>query len=62
VAPGERILAQRTFRTERPAPSSDAAGAVSGLVGASDADIEEILGWLRSTLPTQQAAAAKPAD
>jgi cholesterol transport system auxiliary component len=57
---GVRMLSQKTFRAERPAPSADAAGAVAGLVTAADADFEQIVAWLRATLPTQQAAAAGP--
>jgi cholesterol transport system auxiliary component len=54
---GDQMLAQRSFHAERPAPTADAAGAAEGLMQASDSDIEDILTWLRSTLPTQQAAA-----
>jgi cholesterol transport system auxiliary component len=46
----ERLLAQRTFRGEQQAPSSDAAGAARGLVDASDACLEQILQWLEATL------------
>jgi cholesterol transport system auxiliary component len=54
---GDQMLAQKTFQTERPAPTADAAGAVVGLMQASDSDIEDILAWLRSTLATQRTAA-----
>ena len=53
---GDQMLAQRTFQAEGPAPTADAAGAVAGLMRASDSDIEQILTWLRSTLPTQRPA------
>jgi cholesterol transport system auxiliary component len=52
VQHGERVLAQRTFEVERPAPSANAAGAVEGLIDASDSNFDQILTWLRSTLPT----------
>jgi cholesterol transport system auxiliary component len=52
----DRVLAEKTFRAERPAPRANAAGAVEGLVDASDLDFRQILTWLRETLPTQQAA------
>jgi cholesterol transport system auxiliary component len=57
VQPGERVVAQQTFHAEASAPSADAAGAVTGLVAAADADFQQILQWLRSTLLTHQAAA-----
>ncbi len=50
----DRIIAQRTFRSEQAAPSENAAGAIEGLAAASDSDFEQILAWLRETLPTQQ--------
>jgi cholesterol transport system auxiliary component len=45
-----KVIAQKSFRTELPAPSPDAAGGVEGLVDASDADFHNILMWLRQTL------------
>jgi cholesterol transport system auxiliary component len=53
---GERILAQRTFHSERQAPSHDAPGAVQGLVDATDASLEQILLWLQATLPSVPAS------
>jgi cholesterol transport system auxiliary component len=47
---GDRVIAQRTFRAERPAPSPDAIGAVQGLLVATDADLDELLSWLGSSL------------
>jgi cholesterol transport system auxiliary component len=47
---GGQVIAQRTFRAERPAPSPDAIGAVQGLAAASDATVDEILIWLASSL------------
>jgi cholesterol transport system auxiliary component len=44
------VIAQRTFRAERPAPSPDAVGAVQGLVVATDADLDDLLTWLGSSL------------
>ena len=46
-AGGERLVAQRTFATERPAPSADAAGGVRALTAAVDAAAAEIAGWLQ---------------
>ena len=34
---GDRVLAQRTFTAQRPAPSADAPGGVKALAAASDA-------------------------
>jgi cholesterol transport system auxiliary component len=56
LQPGDRVVAQRTFRSEQSAPSADAAGAVEGLAAASDSDFAQILKWLRGALPTQQAS------
>jgi cholesterol transport system auxiliary component len=53
-----KVTAQKSFRTERPAPSPDAAGGVEGLVDASDADFRNILTWLRQTL----AGAPRPSN
>ncbi len=52
VQPGDRVLAQKTFEVERHAPSANAAGAVEGLIDASNSNFDQILTWLRSTLPT----------
>jgi cholesterol transport system auxiliary component len=57
LQPGDRVVAQRTFRSEQSAPSGNAAGAVEGLAAASDSDFAQILKWLRGVLPTQQASA-----
>ena len=54
----DHVLAQRTFRTQRAAPSPDAAGGVEGLVDASDADFAQILTWLGESLPTRTLKAA----
>jgi len=59
---GEQVVAQRTFRSELPAPSANAAGAVEGLAAATDADFNQILAWLRETLPTGQASALTRTD
>lgn len=45
-----RVIGQRTFRTEAPAPSADAPGAIRGLTTATDAGIEAILVWLGTSL------------
>lgn len=56
----ERVLAQRTFRGEQAAPSSDAAGAVRGLVGASDACIDQIVLWLHAVLQSHPVGVIGP--
>jgi cholesterol transport system auxiliary component len=43
----ERLVAQRRFTVQRPAPSADAPGGVRALTAASDAAIEEIAQWLK---------------
>jgi cholesterol transport system auxiliary component len=43
----DRLVAQRTFVVQRPAPSADAAGGVRALVTATDAVVAEIGAWLR---------------
>jgi cholesterol transport system auxiliary component len=48
--PGDRVIAQKTFRAERPGPSPDAIGAVQGLVAATDLDVDELLRWIGSSL------------
>lgn len=44
---GERLVAQRSFELQRPAPSADAAGGVRALTAASDAAAQDIAAWLR---------------
>lgn len=43
----ERLVAQRRFSVQRPAPSADAPGGVRALTAASDAAIDEIVQWLQ---------------
>jgi cholesterol transport system auxiliary component len=43
---GDRVLAQRIFSAQRPAPSGDASGGVKGLVAATDAVIGELTAWV----------------
>lgn len=50
TANGERLLAQRDFAAQRPAPSADAAGGVRALTAATDAVVADIALWL-SQLP-----------
>jgi len=47
----ERLVAQRRFTVERPAPSPDAAGGVRALTAATDAAIAEIALWLKPLTP-----------
>lgn len=44
---GEKLLAQRSFIVQRPAPSADAPGGVRALTAATDAAIEEMTTWLQ---------------
>lgn len=43
---GDRLVAQRTFSVERPAPTADAPGGVRALTAAADAAAQEIAAWL----------------
>ncbi|WP_413898956.1 ABC-type transport auxiliary lipoprotein family protein [Rhodoferax sp.] len=54
AAAGERLLAQREFTLQRPAPSLDAAGGVRALTLATDAAVHELDQWL------QQVASSVP--
>lgn len=58
VSDSDEALAQKTFTTERPAPSPDAAGGVAGLVAASDADLRKILTWLAGTIASRSSRLA----
>ena len=44
---GERLVAQRGFEVEQPAPSADAAGGVRALTAAIDAAALDIARWLQ---------------
>ena len=44
---GERLVDQRRFTIERPAPSADAAGGVRALTAATEAAGQEIAAWLQ---------------
>lgn len=57
-ARGERLLGQRLFTIQRPAPSPDAAGGVRALSAATDQLAQELTPWLASL---QAGAAAAPA-
>lgn len=43
---GNRLVAQRSFSVERPAPTPDAAGGVRALTAATDAAAQDIAAWL----------------
>lgn len=45
-AAGERLVAQRDFMAEHPAPSADAAGGVRALTAATDAVVADIAQWM----------------
>ena len=47
-ATGERLVAQRGFSAQRPAPSADAAGGVRALTAATDAVEADIAQWMGS--------------
>jgi cholesterol transport system auxiliary component len=44
---GERLVAQRSFTVQRPAPSADAPGGVRALAAAADAAAQDIAAWLQ---------------
>ncbi len=44
---GERLLGQRTFVAERPAPTPDAPGGVRAITAATDAAARELAAWLQ---------------
>lgn len=44
---GERLVAQRSFNLQRPAPSADPAGGVRALTAATEAAAQDIAAWLR---------------
>lgn len=46
TAGGERLVAQRSFNVQRPAPSADAPGGVRALAAATDAAAQDIASWL----------------
>lgn len=45
---GRRLVAQKTFSNQAPAPSADASGGARALAAASDAAIADLLQWLAS--------------
>ncbi|HZN48277.1 MAG TPA: ABC-type transport auxiliary lipoprotein family protein, partial [Ramlibacter sp.] len=47
TAGGERLVAQRNFDVQRPAPSADAAGGVRALAAATEAAAQDIARWLQ---------------
>ena len=47
TAGGERLVAQRIFEVQRPAPSADATGGVRALTAATDAAAQDIARWLQ---------------
>lgn len=47
TAGGERLVAQRSFRVQRPATSADASGGVRALAEASSAAAQDIAAWLQ---------------
>ncbi|TFY97778.1 ABC-type transport auxiliary lipoprotein family protein [Ramlibacter rhizophilus] len=53
---GDRLIAQRSFEVQQPAPSPDAAGGVRALSQAVDAAARQIDAWLRETRDATPAA------
>jgi cholesterol transport system auxiliary component len=47
TAGGERLIAQRSFASEQPAPTPDAPGGVRALAAATDAAARDIAAWLK---------------
>lgn len=43
---GDRVLAQRSFSAQRPAPTNDAPGGVKALAAASDAVVADLVAWV----------------
>jgi cholesterol transport system auxiliary component len=43
---GDRVLTQRSFTAQRPAPSNDAPGGVKALAAASDAVVADLVAWV----------------
>lgn len=43
---GDQVLAQRSFVSRKPAPTSDAAGGVKALASASDGLVAELVNWV----------------
>ena len=48
---GDKLLGQRNFSVQRPAPQADAGGGVRALTAASDAAVDEVLQWLGTLHP-----------
>jgi len=42
---GDRVLGQRTFSAQEPAPSADAPGGVKALAAASDTVVAQVVQW-----------------
>lgn len=51
---GDRVLGQRTFSAQQPAPSGDAAGGVKALAASSDAVVSQVVQWADQLLQQQQ--------
>ena len=47
TAGGERLIAQRSFISEQPAPTPDAPGGVRAMTAATDAAARDIAAWLK---------------
>jgi cholesterol transport system auxiliary component len=48
---GDKLLGQRSFSVQRPAPQANAEGGVRALTAASDAAVDELLQWLTTLGP-----------
>lgn len=51
TAQGDKLVGQRSFSVQRPAPQADAAGGVRALTAASDAAVDEVLQWMGTLHP-----------
>jgi len=48
---GRQLLAQKSFSSQAPTPSADAAGAARAFVAANDAVIDNLMNWLATVAP-----------
>ncbi|MFJ2989218.1 ABC-type transport auxiliary lipoprotein family protein [Collimonas sp. NPDC087041] len=48
---GRQLLAQKSFSSQAPTPSADAAGAARAFVAANDAVIDNLMSWLATVAP-----------
>lgn len=56
----ERLVAQRSFVVQRPAPTTDAAGGVQALTAATDAVLAELAQWLEQVEQSEPVQPRRP--